>query len=95
MHSAHTHSMTNLQCFSFSGQPLIIFKSDVEMSHEPDEVYMGTMHADELKIWAQEKCIPLVRSVKIRWYLNLLSHCRNKLATASFTERLHLIMLKN
>lgn len=48
----------------FSGHPLIIFKPDVELSHEPDEVYKGNIHADELKIWAQEKCIPLVRLVK-------------------------------
>lgn len=55
--------------FLFIGQPLIIFKSDVELSHETDEVYMGKIHADELKIWAQEKCIPLVRLVETRKYL--------------------------
>lgn len=53
------------------GHPLIIFKSDVQLSHEPDEVYKGNIHADELKIWAQEKCIPLVRLVK-RFILKIL-----------------------
>lgn len=56
--------LIDLKYFHFIGNPLIIFKPDGELSHEPDEVYKGNIHADELKIWAQEKCIPLVRLVK-------------------------------
>lgn len=47
----------------FVDQPTIIFRPDIELSHEPDEVYNGRIHSDELKIWAQERCIPLVRLV--------------------------------
>lgn len=46
---------------SFSDQPKILFRPDTDLSHEHDDVYSGAIHADELKIWAQEKCIPLVR----------------------------------
>lgn len=42
-------------------KPTIIFKPDTDLSPGSDEVYRGRIHTDELKIWAQEKCIPLVR----------------------------------
>lgn len=49
--------------FSFPDKPTILFRPDSELSHESEEIYNGQIHADELKIWAQEKCIPLVRLV--------------------------------
>lgn len=64
------HSTDWFKLFLFTGQPIIIFKADVDLSHEPDEVYNGNIHADELKIWAQEKCIPLVRLVKNVYVVN-------------------------
>lgn len=43
--------------------PTFVFRPDVSASHDQDIVYEGKIHGDELKIWAQEKCIPLVRLV--------------------------------
>lgn len=40
------------------------------MSHQHEEIYSGNIHADELKIWAQERCIPLVRWVLKQSTLN-------------------------
>ncbi|XP_067638885.1 endoplasmic reticulum resident protein 44 isoform X2 [Eurosta solidaginis] len=46
------------------GHPIIVFRPDVELSHENDDTYTGSLqNFDELKIWAQEKCIPLVREI--------------------------------
>ncbi|XP_031625231.1 endoplasmic reticulum resident protein 44-like [Contarinia nasturtii] len=44
-------------------RPTIVFRPDTEMSNQHEEVYSGNIHADELKIWAQERCIPLVREI--------------------------------
>lgn len=34
------------------------------VSHENDETFTGNMEAfDELKIWIQDKCVPLVREI--------------------------------
>uniref|UniRef100_A0A1B0A2Y9 Thioredoxin domain-containing protein n=1 Tax=Glossina pallidipes TaxID=7398 RepID=A0A1B0A2Y9_GLOPL len=46
------------------GTPIIVFRPDVALSHENDETYVGSLkNFDELKIWIQEKCVPLVREI--------------------------------
>ncbi|XP_053949056.1 endoplasmic reticulum resident protein 44 isoform X2 [Anastrepha obliqua] len=46
------------------GQPIIVFRPDVALSHENDETFTGSLkNFDELKIWVQEKCVPLVREI--------------------------------
>ncbi|XP_011179860.1 endoplasmic reticulum resident protein 44 isoform X1 [Zeugodacus cucurbitae] len=46
------------------GHPIIVFRPDVALSHENDETYTGSLkNFDELKIWVQEKCVPLVREI--------------------------------
>ncbi|XP_012262959.1 endoplasmic reticulum resident protein 44 isoform X2 [Athalia rosae] len=46
------------------GQPIIVFRSDKALSNDEDETYTGSMKTfDELNIWAQEKCVPLVREI--------------------------------
>lgn len=48
----------------FTGTPIIVFRPDVALSHENDETYTGSLsNFDELKIWIQEKCVPLVREI--------------------------------
>lgn len=47
-----------------SGQPIIVFRPDVAVSHENDETYQGTLtNFDELNVWVQQKCVPLVREI--------------------------------
>lgn len=44
------------------GVPIIVFRPDIDLSHENDETFKGSLSGiDELKIWAQDKCVPLVR----------------------------------
>lgn len=46
------------------GQPIIVFRSDRALSNDEDETYKGSLNSfDELNIWAQEKCVPLVREI--------------------------------
>ncbi|XP_002064687.4 endoplasmic reticulum resident protein 44, partial [Drosophila willistoni] len=46
------------------GTPIIVFRPDVALSHDNDETFTGSpQHFDELKIWIQEKCVPLVREI--------------------------------
>lgn len=46
------------------GVPIIVFRPDIDLSHENDETYTGKLDKiDELKIWAQDKCVPLVRYI--------------------------------
>ncbi|KAH8397745.1 hypothetical protein KR222_000323, partial [Zaprionus bogoriensis] len=46
------------------GTPIIVFRPDVALSHENDETYTGSLsNFDELKVWIQEKCVPLVREI--------------------------------
>jgi len=57
-------SCTNINITFVSGTPIIVFRPDVALSHENDETYTGTLqNFDELKIWIQEKCVPLVREI--------------------------------
>lgn len=46
------------------GQPIVVFRSDKALSNDEDETYQGSLkNFDELNIWAQEKCVPLVREI--------------------------------
>ncbi|XP_052899953.1 endoplasmic reticulum resident protein 44 isoform X1 [Anopheles moucheti] len=47
-----------------ASHPIIVFRPDVAMSNENDETYIGDLRSfDELNIWVQEKCVPLVREI--------------------------------
>lgn len=44
------------------GTPIVVFRPDIELSNENDETFNGSMNSlDEMNIWVQEKCVPLVR----------------------------------
>lgn len=46
------------------GTPIIVFRPDIDLSHDNDETFTGKLNTiDELKIWAQDKCVPLVREI--------------------------------
>ncbi|XP_012282630.1 endoplasmic reticulum resident protein 44 isoform X2 [Orussus abietinus] len=46
------------------GQPIVAFRSDKALSNDEDETFKGRLQEyDELNIWAQEKCVPLVREI--------------------------------
>ncbi|XP_017788910.1 PREDICTED: endoplasmic reticulum resident protein 44 isoform X2 [Habropoda laboriosa] len=46
------------------GDPIIVFRSDKALSNDEDETYQGSLNNfDELNVWAQEKCVPLVREI--------------------------------
>ncbi|XP_031632132.1 endoplasmic reticulum resident protein 44 [Contarinia nasturtii] len=46
------------------GVPIIVFRPDIDLSHDNDETFKGSFNSiDELKIWAQDKCVPLVREI--------------------------------
>lgn len=46
------------------GTPIIVFRPDVAVTHENDESYTGSLdNFDELKVWIQDKCVPLVREI--------------------------------
>ncbi|XP_058828840.1 endoplasmic reticulum resident protein 44 [Topomyia yanbarensis] len=46
------------------GQPIIVFRPDVAVTDANDEVFKGNLNNfDELNIWVQEKCVPLVREI--------------------------------
>lgn len=48
----------------FLGQPIIVFRPDVALSHDNDETYTGKLtDYDELNVWIQDKCVPLVREI--------------------------------
>ncbi|KAK0171010.1 hypothetical protein PV328_008779 [Microctonus aethiopoides] len=45
-------------------QPIIVFRPDKARSNDEDETFTGNLKIfDELNIWAQEKCVPLVREI--------------------------------
>ncbi|XP_025833816.1 endoplasmic reticulum resident protein 44 [Agrilus planipennis] len=47
-----------------AGQPVIVFRPDKKRSVDTDETYTGNVNIfDELHIWAQDKCVPLVREI--------------------------------
>lgn len=43
------------------GVPIVVFRSDKALSNDEDETYNGSF--DNLNVWAQEKCVPLVREI--------------------------------
>jgi endoplasmic reticulum resident protein 44 len=44
--------------------PIILYRPDVAVSHDNDETFTGNINSfDELNIWVQEKCVPLVREI--------------------------------
>lgn len=46
------------------GQPIIVFRPDVALSHDNDETYKGAvLNMEELHKWIHEKCVPLVREI--------------------------------
>ncbi|XP_050305116.1 endoplasmic reticulum resident protein 44 [Anthonomus grandis grandis] len=46
------------------GTPIIVFRPDKDRSTDQDETYPGSLaNFDELHIWAQEKCVPLIREI--------------------------------
>lgn len=56
-----------------TGKPVIAFRPDVELSEEEDEIFSGELSLDPLKIWAQNKCIPIVRFVCIQLKSKILN----------------------
>lgn len=41
-----------------------MFRPDIDLSNENDETFTGSLsNLDELHIWVQEKCVPLVREI--------------------------------
>lgn len=48
------------------GVPIVVFRPDIDLTHDNDETFMGKLNTiDEFKIWAQDKCVPLVRYIGI------------------------------
>lgn len=46
------------------GSPIVVFRPDKDRSTDLDETYPGSLsNFDELHIWAQEKCVPLIREI--------------------------------
>lgn len=46
------------------GEPIIVFRPDVAVSHENDETYKGNYNnVDEMSKWVLQKCVPLVREI--------------------------------
>lgn len=46
------------------GSPIIVFRPDVAVSTANDETYNGSLtNFDELNVWVQQKCVPLVREI--------------------------------
>ena len=46
------------------GEPIIVFRSDKALSNDEDVTYHGSLNNfDELNVWAQEKCVPVVREI--------------------------------
>lgn len=46
------------------GHPIIVFRPDIDLSNENDQTFTGKMSSfDELNIWVQQNCVPLVREI--------------------------------
>ncbi|XP_076284678.1 endoplasmic reticulum protein 44 isoform X1 [Lasioglossum baleicum] len=60
----HFHLVNASRSMHPPGEPIIVFRSDKALSNDDDETYHGSLHNfDELNVWAQEKCVPLVREI--------------------------------
>lgn len=48
----------------FSGQPIIVYRSDKAKTSDTDETFTGSLNnLDETHTWVQTKCVPLVREI--------------------------------
>lgn len=46
------------------GTPIVVFRPDTDLSHANDQTFDGSLGSiDELSIWTQQKCVPLVREI--------------------------------
>ena len=46
------------------GQPIIVFRPDVAVTHDNDETYQGSYkNMEEMNTWVLQKCVPLVREI--------------------------------
>ncbi|KAF7272095.1 endoplasmic reticulum protein 44 [Rhynchophorus ferrugineus] len=46
------------------GTPIIVFRPDKDRSTDLDETYPGSLtNFDELHVWVQDKCVPLIREI--------------------------------
>lgn len=71
--------------------PIIVFRPDIDLSHDNDETYTGKLDKiDELKIWAQDKCVPLVRYI-----LHCFMFCDRKVDLGGFTFHCREITFEN
>ncbi|CAK9812388.1 Endoplasmic reticulum resident protein 44 [Anthophora plagiata] len=60
----HFHFLNASRAMHPPGDPIIVFRSDKALSNDEDETYQGSLtNFDELNVWAQEKCVPLVREI--------------------------------
>lgn len=60
----HLHLVNASTAMHPPGEPIIVFRSDRALSNDEDETYKGSLNNfDELNVWAQEKCVPLVREI--------------------------------
>ncbi|XP_072757724.1 endoplasmic reticulum resident protein 44 isoform X3 [Anoplolepis gracilipes] len=60
----HFHLLNASSALHPPGEPIIVFRSDKALSNDEDETYRGSLsNYDELNVWAQEKCVPLVREI--------------------------------
>lgn len=47
-----------------SEQPVVHFRPDMDLSHDDEDTFTGNLNSvDEFKIWAYNKCVPLVKYV--------------------------------
>ncbi|XP_011150169.1 endoplasmic reticulum resident protein 44 isoform X1 [Harpegnathos saltator] len=60
----HFHLLNASKALHPPGEAIIVFRSDKALSNDEDETYNGSLsNYDELNVWAQEKCVPLVREI--------------------------------
>lgn len=46
------------------GQPIVVFRPDVGLSHDNDETYQGSYsNMEDMSKWVLQKCVPLVREI--------------------------------
>lgn len=46
------------------GQPIVVFRPDIAVTHDNDETYKGSYtNMEEMSKWIQQKCVPLVREI--------------------------------
>lgn len=54
----------NINIIYVAGTPIIVFRPDVAVSHENDETFNRDLtNFDDLHVWVQDKCVPLVREI--------------------------------